>query len=138
MSQNANHGQTQRVRRRSGPSGFTFIEVVVSLTLLGFGAMAVFAGLSACAGAAHHARLLTRSVLIAERLLVDAQLSRSPTFETRKGQEGAYLWQVRLASTPIEGLGAIHVQVTWSEQHRPQQYDLCSLIAMQSFAERWK
>ena len=115
--------------------GFTLIEVVVSLALLGFGLAAAFAALSSCSAAAHHARMLTRSVLIAERLLVEAQLSRRHAFETRQGQEGLYAWQVRLAPSSVDSLGAIHVQVTWPEQQRTQQYDLYSLIAMQSFAQ---
>jgi len=115
--------------------GFTLIEVVVSMALLGFGLAAAFAALSSCSTAAHHARMLTRSVLIAERLLVEAQLSRNHTFETRQGQEGLHAWQVRLVPSSVDSLGAIHVRITWPEQQRMQQYDLYSLIAMQSFAQ---
>jgi prepilin-type N-terminal cleavage/methylation domain-containing protein len=129
--------KTASVGRQAQARGFTLVEIVVSLTLLGFGLMAVFAALRSCAGAAQHARMLTRSVLLAERLLVETRTSRQPTFETRNGQEGPYLWQVRLVPTTVEGLGAIHVQVTWPEQQRPQQYDLYSLIAMPSWAQ-WR
>lgn len=118
-----------------GRSGFTIVEVVVSMALLGFTLIAVFGVLRACSTAAQHARMLTRSVLLAERLLAETRLSGNLVFETRKGQEGVYRWQVRLVPTPIESLGAIHVQVNWPEQQRQQQYGLFSLIEMRSFSE---
>ncbi len=136
MRQRSDPSRPGTVGTESGASGFTIAEVVVSLALLGFALMAIFAALSSCATAAHHARMLTRSVLLAERLLVEAQLARNPSFETRNGQEGPYTWQVRLVPTAVESLGAIHVRVTWPEQQRPQAYDLYSLAAMQSFAQR--
>ena len=119
-----------------GGPGFTIVEIVVSLALLGFALMAVFGALTACSTATRHARMLTESVLIAERLLVEAQHTHNTRFETRTGQEGLWAWQVRLAPTSIDNLGAIHVQVTWPEQQRQQQYDLYSLVGMRSFAER--
>jgi hypothetical protein len=34
----------------------------------------------------------------------------------------------------VESLGAVYIQVTWPEQERRQQYELFSLVHMQSFA----
>ncbi|GAG49590.1 unnamed protein product, partial [marine sediment metagenome] len=56
-------------------------------------------------------------------------------FETKEGQEGLYRWKVQIAPTPVESLGAVHVQVKWQEQQRQQQYELFSLVQMKSFAE---
>jgi type II secretory pathway pseudopilin PulG len=115
---------------------FTIVEVVVALTILGVAIMAIFGALRACSQGTHHARMLTGSVLLAERLLTEIRLSDTRTFETRQGGDGLYQWCVRVAPTPVEGLGAIHVQVTWPEQQRRQQYDLFSLIQAQSFQQR--
>jgi Tfp pilus assembly protein PilV len=108
--------------------------VIVALTLLGIALLAVFGALRTCVQATQHARMLTGSVLVAERLLVEVRLDRQRAFATREGRTDLYRWRVLVAPTPVESLGAVHIQVTWPEQQRPQQYDLFSLVSMQSFA----
>jgi prepilin-type N-terminal cleavage/methylation domain-containing protein len=117
-------------------AGFTIIEVVVAIALMSTTMTAVFYALRACSKAAHHTRMLTVSVLLAESLLVEARLTENTAFETREGQNGSYSWKLQIASTPVENLGVIHVQVGWQEQQRQQQYELFSLIQMKSFTER--
>jgi general secretion pathway protein I len=116
------------------PGSFTLVEVIVALTLLGIALLAVFGALRTCVQATHHARMLTGSVLVAERLLAEVRLDRQRAFATREGRTDLYRWRVRVAPTPVESLGAVYIQVTWPEQQRPQQYDLFSLVSMQSFA----
>jgi hypothetical protein len=94
---------------------------------------AVFYALRACSTAAHHSRMLTGSVFIAENLLIETMLNENTAFETTEGQNESYSWKVQIAPTPVENLGAVHVQVGWKEQNRGQQYDLFSLIQMKSF-----
>ena len=134
-----------RINRRENTSwhpygrtgrAFTMVEVIVAMTLLGITILAVFGALRTCAGATHHARLLTGSVLLAERLLTETCLDRNRAFETREGTEGIYQWRIRVVPTPVESLGAVHVRVKWPEQQRQQQYDLYSLVHMQSFSEQ--
>jgi general secretion pathway protein I len=128
--------RTTGCQPRTPWGAFTIVEVVVALTILGVAVMAIFGALRACSQATHHARMLTGSVLLAERLLTEIRLNENRAFETRNGGDGLYQWRVRVAPTPVEGLGAIHVQVTWPEQQRRQQYDLFSLAHMQSFEQR--
>ena len=123
-------------RGRAEAGAFTLAEIIVALTLLGITMVAVFGALRACSSATHHARMLTDSVLIAERLLTEVRLDEDRAFATRQGAEGLYRWRVRVAPTPVESLGAVHVQVMWPEQQRPQQYDLFSLVCMKSFEQR--
>jgi prepilin-type N-terminal cleavage/methylation domain-containing protein len=127
---------TGKYVRGRATDAFTMVEVIVALTLLGVTILAVFGALRTCSAATHHARMLTESVLLAERLMTEARLNQNQAFETCDGGAGVYHWRVRVAPTPVESLGAIHVQVNWFEQQRPQQYDLFSLIHMQSFGER--
>ena len=108
--------------------GFTMVEVVVALAILSTTILAVFGAMRVCSTGAHHARMLTRSVLLAETLLAEAMLSERLVFETTRGQMDAYSWEVRTMATPVDNLGAIHVKVTWREQQREQQYELLSLV----------
>jgi prepilin-type N-terminal cleavage/methylation domain-containing protein len=126
----------QEEPERGAARAFTMVEVIVALTLLGITLVAVFEALRTCAQATHHARMLSGSVLLAERLLTEVRLDQNRAFATRDGGEDLYRWQVRVAPTPVEGLGALHVQVTWLEQQRQQQYDLFSLIHMKSFEQQ--
>ncbi len=114
---------------------FTMVEVIVALAILSTTIVAIFGAMRTCSDASHHTRMLTRSVLLAESLLVQATLPQDKTFETRKGLNEPFHWKVRIAPTPVQDLGAIHVQVNWLEQHRPQQYDLFSLIQMKSLTQ---
>lgn len=129
----------KRMARRVRPDrsrAFTLVEVIVAMTLLGVTTIAVFGALRACAGATHHARLLTESVLIAERLLTEVRLDENRAFEAQQGAQGRFRWRVCVLPTPIEDLGAVQVTVTWPEQQRQQQYELFSLVCMKSFQQR--
>jgi hypothetical protein len=112
------------------------IEIIVALTILSVTIVAVFGSMRMCATAAHHTRMLTESVLLAESLLAETKVSQNAVYETREGQKDLYQWKVQVAPTPVENLGAIHVQVQWLEQQRPQQYELFSLVQMKTFTER--
>ena len=132
----SDHRPTASDGRRAPAGAFTLAETIVALTLLGVALVAVFGALRTCSRATRHARMLTDSVLIAERLLTEVRLDENRAFATCQGVEGLYRWRVRVAPTPVEGLGAVHIQVMWPEQQRPQQYDLFSLVCMKSFEQR--
>jgi prepilin-type N-terminal cleavage/methylation domain-containing protein len=127
-------------RRTSCPevasAGFTMVEVVVALAILGTTIVAVFGAMQTCSMAAYHSRMLTGSVLLAEKLMVEARLSGNTAFETNEGTAEPYRWKVQVAPTPVENLGAIRVQVKWLEQQREQQYELFSLVRMKSITQR--
>jgi prepilin-type N-terminal cleavage/methylation domain-containing protein len=116
-------------------TGFTMVEIVVALAILSTTTVAVFGAMQTCAKAAHHTRMLTQSVLLAESLLVETMLSGNMVFETKEGEKNRYSWEVQIVPTPVESLGAIHVKVQWREQQRQQQYELFSLVQMRSFTE---
>jgi hypothetical protein len=97
--------------------------------------LAAFAAMRTCASAAHHARMLTKSSLLAESLLVEATMSEKASFETKQGTTDKYSWKVRIAPTPVENLGAVRVEVKWTEQGREQKYELFSLIQMKVFTQ---
>jgi len=130
------HHATGGISPYANPAGFTMMEVVVALVILSTTIIAVFGAMRTCATAAHHTRMLTQSVLLAESLLVETRLSENTAFETREGQEDRYNWKVQIVPTPVESLGAINVCVGWQEQQRQQQYELFSLVQMKSFTER--
>ena len=109
------------------------VEVIVAITLLGTTLTAIFYVLRTCSTVSNHTRMLTGSVLVAENLLTETRLSEKTAFETKKGQEGLYSWEMKIAPTPLDNLGALHILVKWNEQQREQQYELYSLLQMKTF-----
>jgi len=122
-------------RPETASVGFTMVEVVVALAILATTVVAMFGAMRNCLTAAHHSRMLTGSVLLAETLLAEAILSEKMTFETKRGQQDSYRWQVQTVATPIENLGAIRVKVSWWEQQREQQYELLCLVQIKTTVE---
>ncbi len=117
-------------------AGFTMVEVIVAMTLLGTTMTAIFYVLRTCSTISNHTRMLTGSVLLAESLFTETRLNENTAFETKEGEEGLYSWETKLVSTSIDNLGALHIVVKWKEQQRQQQYELFSLIQMKSITER--
>jgi len=112
--------------------GFTMVEIIVSLALLGTALIAVFTALRTTATAAHHSRMLTRSVLLAESLLADTLNSENLTFKTTTGKNEVFQWEIKVAPTTKENLAAISVKIKWLEQQRKQQYQLLTLLQMKT------
>lgn len=125
--------------RGPGPkryAAFTLIEVVVAVALLATSVLAAVGALRTCAAAAYHARMLTQSVLLAERVLVSVRTSESRTLGTTQGQQEAFEWTVQTVATSVDDLAAVCVRVRWQEQQREQEFELRSLVQMKSFTER--
>lgn len=114
-------------------SGFTMVEVIVAMTLMGTTMTAIFVVLRMCSSVSNHTRMLTGSVLLAENLYTEIRLNENTAFETKEGQEDLYSWETKIAPTTLDNLGALHILVKWKEQQRQQQYELFSLIQMKSF-----
>jgi len=108
------------------------VEIIVSLALLGTTLIAIFGALRTTSNAAHHCRMLSRSVLLAESLLADTLNSQDLAFKSSAGKNGLFRWEIKIAQTPQENLGALCVKIKWMEQQRKQQYRLFSLVRMKT------
>ena len=113
-------------------AAFTLVEVIVALGILAVAFMAVFTALRTCADAAHHAQMLTESVLLAETLLTQTALAQNLAFQTTTGIQGPFTWQVQVLPTPVENLALIVVKIEWTQQQRKQQYNLVSLLQIKT------
>lgn len=110
-----------------GTQGFTIVEAMVSLCVLSFSLMAVFGTLNMCSTIAYHSRMLSKAVFLAERLMVETKLSEITSYDLKQGQEENFHWAVQISPTPVDGLGAIVIKVSWMEKQNPKQYNLRSL-----------
>ncbi len=90
--------------------------------------MAIFGTLSVSSTMAHHTRMLSKAVFLAERVLTEAKLTEITDYDTKPGQEGSFNWIIQVTRTPVDGLGAITVKVTWQEKGQAKHFSLRSLV----------
>ena len=104
------------------------VEVVVALGVMSTSLLATLGVIRSCSRAAYHSRMLDGSVLLAESLIGELHTTPPTAFEEIEGKKSPYQWQMILAETPVEGLAAVHIKITWQEQQRQQDYELITLI----------
>ena len=104
------------------------LEIIVALTVLGISLVAIFGALRTCSQAERHCEMLTKAQFLAETLLNETMLKETIAFQTTKGQNGAFRWEVQTAPTEFENLGAVCVLVKWYEQQSNKSCKLYSLI----------
>lgn len=83
-------------------AGFTLIEALVALAILGVALAAVLRAYGAGFRAAERAEAQTQALLIAESKLAEAAATVREAGELR-GTEGAYAWRVTAAPHEAEG-----------------------------------
>ena len=116
-------------------AGFTMVEVIVALAIMGISFMAIFAVMRTCLLAANHSRKLSESVILAESLISEVKLREQISFGAENGENDSFNWQIQIAPTEVENLGAVCVKVFWQEQMRKQEYELLSLVYIKPMME---
>jgi len=117
-----------RKHNRRSICGFTMVEIIVALAILSTSMLAVFGTLRMCTTAGSSSQRLTESVLLAEELLAQTTLNNKITYQTTRGSEGQFSWQIQTAPTGMDNLAAVCVKVQWLNQQKPQEYQLYSLM----------
>jgi prepilin-type N-terminal cleavage/methylation domain-containing protein len=115
--------------------GFTMVEIIVALAILSTSVLAVFAVFRMCASTNVNNQRLMQSVLLTEKLLCDVAIKNNITYQTTKGAKDIYSWQIQTAPAEMDNLVAICIKVQWFDQHKPQEYELCSLLYLPAVME---
>jgi type II secretion system protein I len=131
--------KTSKPKSRSSlqPTGFTLIEVIVAMAVMATSMLAIFGVLGMCAAADSRCKELTKAVLLAERLLAEKRLvetvyQNTAAYQTKKGTDGRFDWQIETAPAGKDHLAAVSVEIRWRNQNKLQCYHLCSLIQIRS------
>jgi prepilin-type N-terminal cleavage/methylation domain-containing protein len=133
------------MRRKSKRSGFTLIEIMIALSLLGIGLLSLAAMQLTAMQYGSHGRHLTKAAAVAERqmeiLTRQTWATLAPTGgwtapqavdETIQGPtnatEQSYAVSWRIADVDPGRTRSIDVRVQWTERNRPtRQYAVSSL-----------
>ena len=88
---------------KRGDTGFTLIEALVALAILGVALAAVLRAYGAGFRSAERAEMQTHALLLAESRLAEAATTLTEPGESR-GREAGYAWRVTAAPFPVEGV----------------------------------
>lgn len=111
------------------------VEIIVALAILSTSMLAVFGALRMCTTANSISQRLTESVFLAEKLLAETTLNSKITYQTTRGSEGQFSWQIQTAPTGMDNLTAVSIQIQWLDQQKPQEYHLHSLMHIPALME---
>ena len=117
--------------RRRTRRGFTLIEVLAALLLLGIVLPAAMGGLNLCMRAAAHARHKQEAALLAESKLNEILAARDAAAFGSGGAFGddwpEYRWSLATAAGPF-GLDELDLTVDWQERGRTQSLTLGTMM----------
>jgi len=112
-------------------SGFTLLEVLATLVLIGIVLPAVMAGISAGTGAASEAKHKVEAVTLAQAKLAELQVNSQYQTAGGSGDFGSdypgYQWTSSIQLTDLN-LSVISVRVTWFARGRERFVDLSTMV----------
>jgi type IV pilus modification protein PilV len=104
------------VKRAALDAGFSLIEVLCAILILGIGIVGLTHGLTTALSASKESELQTKAALLAagqiEQLRADGYLSNGMEEGDGEGPSAAYHWQQTISSTDLAGLHEVHVAVS--------------------------
>ena len=125
--------------------GFTLVEVLVTLAVVGIGLVALLQLQIGSVALSHRAELLTLGALVAEEQLAEALVADLPDAGSEQGtverqeMETVFAWRrsveevedpgLRVADADIGQLRRVTVEVTWQEGQAQRHVSLTTLVA---------
>lgn len=121
---------TRRLRTKNAVSGFTLVEILVALAVLGIALAAILSGMARYADTAVHLRDKTVALWVAHNRL--AEIGLEPTWPATGRSDGtlemsgaSWEWQAEVKETPDPKVRRVEVSV----QHEDREGELIRLAA---------
>jgi len=110
--------QTKRsVRSSRRRGGFTLIEMMVAMTILGLGLTVVLEVISGGTALSHNVHRTSEAVLLANWKINQIQIEGFPPIGVREGAfeepYHEYSWETDVRPTDDDNLRELHVQIRW-------------------------
>lgn len=114
----------QATKKRTPPGGFTLLEVLVTLAVLGFSFLVLLQTDGLNASRTIHARKLHGAVRLAESRMEELFSKGSEEIISQEGEQedGSYSWETVVSDTEYEDLKEVRLTVRWVEGSREEEY----------------
>lgn len=118
-------------RRTGTRRGFTMVEIVVAIALLGVGITAAVACIGSASQASARAEEFTAVQLLAREKLAELELKGAAEGEDH-GDFGdnrpGYAWQTSVTSADVSGLSRVRLRLLWGDPARPRSVDYVTYV----------
>jgi prepilin-type N-terminal cleavage/methylation domain-containing protein len=117
-----------RNRRQSrATSAFTLLEVLVALTILSAGILAVASAFNSSQRASTRAARLQEASELAQNQLELAVVKSGTALQPAQGVAGLFTWSIEYTNKP-EGLVLASATVKWTDRGSPEQFQVSQLF----------
>lgn len=120
----------------SGQQGFTLLEIMVALAIVGIAMVALLSLGNRSIGVHDHLQHLTQATLLAQQKMAESELKalREGVAELSDSSGGFvepftdYRWRIAINSTPLPAVQMVTVKVLWGEEERNEAVDVTSFL----------
>lgn len=129
--------RSSRPRDNGASRGFTLLEVLVALVILGVALVGLLSAQSAAVRLRSQAEQMTLATFLLERRMTDIELAGFPEVGTKEGDFGedypGYAWQTTVSDSPFSAppqvrVREVRVAVLWSAGPRPERLELVRYV----------
>ncbi len=121
-------------------AGFTLLEVMIAVGILGIGLVVVLQGHVMNLKMIAHSELSTKATLLAEKRIVEIEGKKLNIIGEREGsfeESPEFYWKelitpVRIGNKELSGLSRVEVIVSWEEGSREEEVRLVTYTIQQS------
>ncbi len=108
------------LRRGAGSRGFTFLELLVALAILGSAFTVLLSAHTSAARQEARARRLMTATLLAREVLTETEVEGFPELGEDGGDFGEdfpdYAWERQVATTEFDRVRLVRIAVSWPER----------------------
>ena len=112
--------------------GFTLIELMVAITILGLGLTVVLEDISGGTTLGHNAHRTSEAILLADWKINQVQIEGFPPIDVREGAfedpYDDYTWVTDVRPTDDDNLRELHVRVEWREGLLEKDIEMSTLL----------
>lgn len=112
--------------------GFTLLEVLVALVILGVALTALLSAEAAGVRLRSQSQELTLATFLAQARMTDVELAGFPELGTREGDFGdaypGYRWELTVSETPFPRVREVRLVVRWPAGTREERLELTNFM----------